>query len=306
MKKQIILLSCLFLFFNALKAQQEFAPIGAKWHYGSQTVDNSFCWIGVFNEGTYYEKWEATEVAIFDGETFNKIEIENPHLAYQGTQANLFYVRENNGIVSYYHDGNSYLLFDFNKNAGETWTITIPAFYIFDAFEDITATIKVDSTNIEMIDNEVLKSLYVSVESSSYSGLQFASKITEKIGADRHFLPFRSSYSEDCTYFTDLRCYEDFENSWQFGIVDCDYTLMTSIDEIGEEQYIKKIDDKLYIDFTGEKNMQFQIYNLAGHLVQQKALGFSQQIIDISFLEKGMYIAYIYDDMNNTTFKFFK
>ena len=84
MKKQIILLSCLFLFFNIfLQAQQEFAPIGAKWHYASQTVDNPICHTGIINEGTYYEKWEVTEEVIFDGETFNKIEIENPHLDYQ-------------------------------------------------------------------------------------------------------------------------------------------------------------------------------------------------------------------------------
>ena len=307
MKKQIILCSCFLLFFNTfLQAQQEFAPIGAKWHYGSQTVDNPFCWTGIINEGTYYEKWEVIEAVTFDGEIFNKIEIENPHLDYQGEQGNLFYVKENNGIVSYYHEGNGYLLFDFNKNAGETWTITIPAFYIFDATEDITATIKVDSTGVEMIDNEVLKSLYVSVESSTYSGLQFASKITEKIGAEKHFLPFSSSYSESCTFFTDLRCYEDVENSWQFDTVECDYTLITSIDEVPKEQFIKKIDDKLYLDFADEKNMQLQIYNLSGHLVKQEQLVFPKHIVDIQSLERGAYITYIYNNQNIYIFKFIK
>jgi len=157
-----------------------------------------------------------------------------------------------------------------------------------------------------MIDNQALKSLYVSVESSTYSGLHFATKITEKIGAEKHFLPFSSSYSESCTWFTDLRCYEDFEESWQFDTVACDYTFVTNIDEVAQKKYIKKIDNKLYIDVFGEKSMQLQIYNLAGHLALQEELEFSEQIIDISYLEKGMYVAYIYGDENHTPFKFFK
>lgn len=198
MKHLILLaLSCNIFLANA----QSWAPPGATWTYG----------IGyAFSPAQQFCTWYYAGDTIINGHNCKQIHCDNPPYIEQG---NNLITYEDSSKVYWWNDQLSQytVLYDFTKNAGESWT-TIK--------DSCAILIKVDSTSSITINGTIRKVQFI-------SGVWFGS-IIEGIG--HRYQPTPDGWSctniaVDMDYYTGLRCYQDSAISfYDFGIApSCDY-----------------------------------------------------------------------------------
>lgn len=210
MKKH--LLTIILLMLVALANAQNWAPIGAKWTYGRSSI-----WLPIVE----YCDWVSTSDSLVNGHNCRLIK-RNGSVAQSDLSDKLITYEDSNRIFLYNTTMNLFtVLYDFNKNAGETWTMTL---------DTCDLLITVDSTGIDTINGVPLKTLYISSENFAFDG-----KIIQGIGHLRGPNPDINYHCHnilvDGTFYTGLRCYEDSIIGFHdFGIApSCYYS--TSINE---------------------------------------------------------------------------
>jgi hypothetical protein len=258
----------------ALNAQSTWAPLGAKWTYG----------IGyAFDAGVNYNEWIVTGDTVIDGQTCSIIERNGQEVV--GDYSDNLITYEEAGVVYWRIAGAFSVLYDFNKNQGETYTLNLG---------ECDISVIVDSTDFETINGVELKVQYVSADPPTY----YVGKIMEHIG---HMTRPTPDLMEICVgnpidmnYYTELRCYEDSD----FGahiftpFIGCD-AVAVSVNEIENpfnvSLYPNPAETILNIRCDFVQEIRFNIYNSLGQKVKTGIFNADFNSIPVGDFKPGIY-----------------
>ena len=283
-----LLFSILFVFgITAITFSQSWAPIGATWTY---QVENAV------NSGIGFREWTSVSDTLIDGHDCKIILRSGDPVNSDLSDSLITY--EENGVVYWYLHNQFTILYDFNKLAGESWTVMRDTCGI---------VITVDSTSFETINGIELKTLYVSSEDYAFSG-----KIIENIGntsmPSPYFLYHCDGIFKDTYFYTGLRCYADSIMGYHsFNISpSCDY--VTDVSEQDEKNelllYPNPTSQSIQVQINPALSNHYRILNNTGQLVQQGNLNTSSANISVSTLRPGIYFFEIQTDKNITQQRF--
>lgn len=268
--KKLFFVIILFPLAN-IASGQTWAPTGAKWTYG----------VGYMGPYIDFREWVSTSDTIVGGHNCKLIKRNGSLVASDISSELITY--EDSSKVYWYNINQFTVLYDFNKNVGDTWTI----------FNDTCSLlITVDSIGIDTINGFPLKALYISSEDMAFTG-----KILQHIG---HLSMPNPAFNfhcfgifDDTNYYTGLRCYEDSVIGFHsFGIApSCDYT--NGINELenpfGLLLFPNPTSNQLNIKTNFNREFPFKIYNTLGQLVKKGNLEFGLTTILIDDLSAGVY-----------------
>jgi hypothetical protein len=283
-----LLFSILFLFGIITNVfSQTWAPIGAKWTYQVENAVN-------INIG--FREWTSVSDTLIDGHDCKIILRSGDPVNSDLSDSLITY--EENGVVYWYLNNQFTTLYDFNKLAGESWTVMR---------DTCGVVITVDSTAFETINGVELKTLYVSSEDFAFSG-----KIIEFIGntsmPSPYFLYHCDGILKDTYFYTGLRCYEDTIIGYHsFNISpSCDY--VTNISEQHEQNallvYPNPTSESIQVQTNPALSNHYKIFNNTGQLVQRGSLHTSLSNISVSTLSPGIYFFEVQTDKNITQQRF--
>lgn len=274
----------LFIFTSiAINAQSTWAPLGAKWTYG----------IGyAFQAGINYNEWVVTGDTLIEGQACSIISRSGEEVV--GDYADMIFTYEVDGVVYWRVDGAFSVLYDFNKNEGETYTLNLG---------ECDLTVNVDSTDFETINGMELKVQYVSADPPTY----YVGKIMEHIG---HLTRPTPDTLEIClgspidfNYYTRLRCYEDpiFGSHVFSPAVDCNAVAL-SVNEIENpfnvSLYPNPSQSALNIKCDFIQEIQFKVYNSLGQKVKTGLLNAAFNTIQVGNFKPGIYHLVLDDEIN--------
>ncbi len=286
---------------------QEWAPVGAKWHYSM----NESTWpLGV---GTSYSVFESTGDTTIAGITCRKILKNKSYLSF-GCRPDLEFTYYSNDSV-YFFDPNFpgfQLLYDFSASPGEYWYYPYPDYCGSPDVDTIKVT--VDSTDVVVINSYSLRRLFVHYDTlgfeataggSAWPELIHTSVIIEFIG-DINNMFYSTTMDElifDFSLPFGLRCYEDtIIGHYETGIVDsCDWVNLLSVPQIEKEKIAlypnPSVDD---VKISGlEEDVQIQIYDLRGNLVMRGNATEDQSVFCVSKLNCGTYFVKVIGNSTN-------
>ena len=287
MKTRII--SGLFLLMTCGLWAQDFAPIGAEWHYTE----------GFFMSGDKnFLKITSVKDTVYQGKACRKLLKTRIIWCNMRTETEFVY-SENNAVFFWQSDLTGFQkLIDFNAEAGDSWAIQMNDMVIATDIDSVL--IEVDSTSYIDINNQLLKVLYV-----TYRGyyddeieVQYSSQIVEKIGDMYYLFNFFPELGLACdgNYSEGLRCYEDEElGLYSTGIADSCTSVYywTDIEEEGKESifsfYPNPTNGVVEINTNSQENLVLEISDLTGRLISKYDF-ISNTEIDLSGLPDGIYL----------------
>jgi len=268
---------------------QDFAPIGAEWHYTE----------GFFMSGDKnFLKITSEKDTLYQGKACRKLLKTRIIWCNMRTETEFVY-SENNAVFFWQSDLTGFQkLIDFNAEAGDSWAIQMNDMVIATDIDSVL--IEVDSTSYIDINNQLLKVLYV-----TYRGyyddeieVQYSSQIVEKIGDMYYLFNFFPELGLACdgNYSEGLRCYEDEElGLYSTGIADsCTYIYhWTDIEEESKETifivYPNPTTDVVEINTNSQQNLVLEISDLTGRLISKYDFR-SNMELDLSGLPDGIYL----------------
>lgn len=169
MKKFVVI--AFFSISSQLFAQSDlgFAPIGAKWYY---TIPAFF-----FLDPVTYVKYEVTDDTIINGKLASVV--HRTHGFDVSNLTNPFFLHYDSNRVFWYNNysGTFNLLYDFNAEAGESWTVRLPCDTIQSPGQiSDSIHLSVLSTDSIIVNGTSLKKLMVQIPGSG------SITLIEKIG----------------------------------------------------------------------------------------------------------------------------
>ncbi len=296
MKRVILAFGICFI--TLLSTAQNWAPIGAKWTYAA--FNNT-------NGNISYREWICVGDTIVGVDTCRIIrrlgfpmdqDIVNQLITYE----------DSNRIYMYNIFSNQFtVLYDFNKNAGDTWITNV---------DSCDIVITVDSTDTELINGNSLKVLYV----TSNDPYVFSGKIIQHMGHLSRPFPNVVYYCRHCSddwfVYNGLRCYEDSVFGFHsFNIAaSCD-----DITSVNEETFSKTFtiypnpsSDFLTIEttFSKKESLNIVFYNVMGtkllNIEEAVPSGAYKKQINIEELPLGVYFLSLQTDNGNIIKKIIK
>lgn len=295
----MIRLAMIFLVVFTLEANaQNWAPIGATWHY---------TWNSAFSTNTGSTKFEAISDTVISGKTCSKI---IQQISFDNRRPNVEFTYIESDTVFFYDTSFAefQILYDFNAEEGDFWYIRFKDDYPF--FGDIdTVKIVVDSTDAVIINSVTLKKLYVTyeylIESSamSYSGV-----IIETLGDLNMMFNFFSfdNVIVDGIYSTGLRCYDDDSlGHYEATGVNGHCEFLSEIKELDSETIILHPNPSSEFISVNHDFDSYKIYSSDGRLMQQ---GESETdgVIMINEFQTGIYFLVLNSDQGSQTIRFVK
>lgn len=304
-----------FVLLSNVSFGQQFAPIGAKWHYdgtgGMMNCDSG----GVSYDYYLYESIADTVVI---GKNCRKITATYFQPCGFGTMfLSNEYMYSDSGKVYYYRYGKFNLLYDFTALAGDTISIVDPV-YSACCNTDTISRIVIDSVKL-MIDIITLPdSMYYGVDSLRVffthpvniedstgiieEGLTYRLPVIENIGSTSFFFPQKQTFinGEDGP----LRCYSDLTKFFKVFPYSCDQWLdpNTGFSENLEPQLNFSIypnpfvtNATIKIDKYNNENLTLKIYNVFGQILQTIQIKQSQTTLNRNNLTSGMYFYQLID-----------
>lgn len=286
MKQQILIV--FILFFSNPAISQEFAPIGAKWHYTEKYVGPGD-W-----ENEYSLKIIAVKDTIIEGQSC--IELRCDYLCWHPYDVQ--YVYSSNDSVYFYDQllDTFKLIYIFNASAGEEWGIPI---YGGGPDERIDFRLIIDSVDTRLVNSEELSVQYVTYfcyifnkEETAIDSFWYNSEIIEYIGDISYLFNIPELLLTWCdhNYSNGLRCYEDsFFGLYETGIAPfCDYEYVDVEEPILDSIsfYPNPTQDKIYFTTEISNLKQIDIYNVLGQRIESYN---PEEIIDFSHLKDGVY-----------------
>ncbi|HLN71947.1 MAG TPA: T9SS type A sorting domain-containing protein [Prolixibacteraceae bacterium] len=280
---------------NNVSMAQDFAPVGAMWHYTEQ-----FAFQGDIDYLTIHSVKDTTIL----GYSCRRLDCK----PLDGLPSRIQYIRfANDSLFRYVPEFNSFqLMVAFNAQKGDSWK-----YLVKDWDESIdTVIVKVNDVERITINQRSLRKLSVryqvvnyDINGDSIRSEAYDSQIIERIG-DIHYLfnfPISASIVIDGNYSAGLRCYEDAEfGLYSTGIAEsCTYQYVyVGIKEPNNLSDLKffpnPTDGWLHIDFGNLKDRSVQVTDLAGRCLMSETLNATQQI-DLSALSNGLYIVTVMD-----------
>lgn len=294
MRKTIILLSVLMCC-SLLLSAQEFAPIGAKWHYDY----NGYGFSG-------YVVVECLKDTVLQGKKYKEIQESFFIYNFPDYRLDTFvvkdkFIHQSGDSIYQYYGGSLYFMYDFVAQEQDIWNVDDPYYACFDG------SVLVDSISGYTINNmgndTVLTSFFVSPTEDSPVGFGFSSSsmILKNIGNTNGYLfptPTKSCSVFDIPYSTHLRCYEDSLNFYHITLSeDCkkieNYTATDVIPYVDLAYYPNPINEVLNI--FAPVAVDISICNLEGKIVLQSNLLIGQNRMDLSHLKPGLYLLTLSD-----------
>lgn len=272
MKKQLLSLSLLAM--SCVSIGQTWAPLGATWSYG---VGNA--WSPLIEAC----EWVSTGDTVIEGHNCRVISRMCDEVASDITDQLITY--EDSSIIYWYCMNQFTVLYDFNKVAGESWTIQ---------FDTCSLVVTVDSTSMETINNVPLKAMYIYDENSSFNG-----KVLEHIGhtmmPNPAILFHCYQIFSDANFYLGLRCYEDSIIGFHsFGIArSCDFTnigIREEEDPFGLSVYPNPASDDVTVQTELSQKYLYRICNSFGQEIRSGILNGSNTSLDIQDLPNGVYL----------------
>lgn len=284
MKRKLLTVISCFILSNAIFAQNEWAPLGAKWYY---TLTNSSSSDISFN---YLESVKDTSV--------NNIQCKKLSRLHEtcDDRPKLELMFEDNRRVYFYDEFTSMftLLYDFNKLPDEEWYIRVNNGWNIDSL-----LVHVDSVSSVYINEHILKVLHTTIGNNS-NWIGFSGKITEKLGHEKNMFPFLSRIC-DINFIQGIRCYEDsILGLFQTGMASsCDFSSV-DIDEFPlPEKYAifpNPVTNELFFNNIDNTTISITIYNIYGSIIQ--TLKTNDNKINISNLKNDVYLIMV-KNLNN-------
>lgn len=288
MKLNLYITTILIIFQIAQTFGQDFAPIGAEWYYSSSAGG------AAPTASEYYYLKVEKDTTIND---LSLRKIKRTYCSYQGDSVEVspYLIHESGDTVSLYDQENEklYRLFVFNASQGDTLVLDIP----YDNYYTEDSTYRVVIDTIETVS-------YVGTELNKYVLEQlddfgwFSGFYLDKVGGYEWFLPLGKVIIPEAD--GPIRCYHDSEIDINFTSKECDYRIVTSINDLQADKF------KLYPNPTSD-NIQiktdFRIDNIeiidnSGHIIFQT----KKTDLNLTQLTSGVYFIRIYSD-NQTIMK---
>jgi len=292
MRTRLILILLAVFPTSLLKAQTEFAPIGATWYY-SVADENG-------NPLSSYEKY----VTIAD----TLINDKSCRVVTSASDTLIFY-NENGKVYNWFHE-HFLLTYDFNAQIGDTVAVDFrankPNGFEIDTFYTVQCVVKVDA----LADNNLKHFELDMIPRDDLSGYHFGRySYVENIGYENE--PMReltNLVSPDITIGTCyLRCYEDnllkyTSDWWKAQNKNCDYKEAGSavIEKSGMGINISPnpVDNQLIVTFDYAENtiLKLQVVSEQGIMVQKNLIQQCETIIDVSSLSSGLYYVSVFNE----------
>lgn len=282
--KQILIL--LITMFSLQGFSQEWADIGALWHYTKSTIDPDL---------TSYTTFESVSDTIINGMPCKHlIQVDR---AYDTTAVYSHYMYSSNDSVFFFRDDDFHLLLNFNAVEGDTIVLGWYATANGDPLLMI-----VDSTSTIDINGESRKIQYVDCGDGLV--VEYADEVIEGIGSTYYMFPVL-----DGQPYGALRCYEDnvigqfmspFHPNHGWNFEDCNQ-IITGITELESANrisvYPNPFTTSTSIEFIldGKSKIQISIYNTFGQPVYHFEDHFEQGNHKVTWspghIPRGMYYA---------------
>lgn len=291
---RIITIALALVFTNFYVSAQEFAPIGATWHYEYNH----------FSVGGYV-KLEVTSDTLINDKSYRKIEKWFDVISYDpDTQLTYldksFFVRSANDSIFAYLNGEEILLYRFNVQAGDTWETKGDP----DQSDcDSTALITVSAVGVEVINGKNLKYIETTVSNQPW---MYPTRIYELMGHLNYLLAepivFCNTELDEASGF---RCYTDgYLGQYKPNSKDCDY--VTGISVIAKESKLTVHPNPAQdiIKISGPKVIDVTILSSDGRQILVSP--FTQDHIDIRDLTPGIYFVKAITSSGSLLCKFVK
>jgi len=288
MRKRIFILLLFIIAFSYIKATDWF-PIGAKWYWSHHQY---CCEPPLYNTPFTWLSVKDTLIQDKQCKIIERNDLKN--------ERHIFY--NENRIVTRYIANKFLPLYDFNIAVGDTTMLVADSGYnSCDTFLLI-----VDSILPLAQDNQLkvqYGKLISNINCTSFQPTTRNVSIIEKIGLPDVFST--SSFFLTDNGNEDIRCYQDSTTNVRFVNYACDETIISSVKEnkkYGLSLYIypNPASNKIQIendDFYN--NVQIKLIDLHGKTLKYIELNnvyLKKQIIDISNIEKGVYLLNIIAD----------
>ena len=288
------LLFLVFAVFSAglLKAQTEFAPIGATWYYS--VADESG------NTLSSYEKYVSIADTIINGKSCRVV---------ASVSDTLIFYNENGKVYNWFRD-RFLLTYDFKAQTGDTVAVDFrankPDGFTTDTFYTVQCVVKVD----ELADNNLKHFELDMIPRDDLSGYHFGKySYVENIGYENEpICELTNLVSPGITIGTCyLRCYEDnlqkyTSDWWKTQNKDCDYkeagSAVIERSGIGINILPNPVDKQLIVTFDYAENtvLELQVVSEQGIMVQKNLIQQCETIIDVSSLSSGLYYVSVFSN----------
>lgn len=272
--KKFTILILMFLSVNAIA--QEFAPIGALWHYTQWTINP---------ELITYKTIESLSDTMINGMPCRKlIEVER-YIDTVNTTYHYMYSQYDS--VFFFANGEFHLLYDFGANTGDT--------IILDHFQTFNGTplkMIIDSMGMVDVSGEMKKIQYITCGDGIV--IEFGQHVISGIGNTWFMFP-----TLDGTINGPLRCYQDnttpvyfspFYNIGGWNNEDCE-EIITGIEEFNSDYkiilYPNPAEDIVFLAGLRAK-VSFELRNNQGILIKQGEL-YPSNTIEINKFINGVY-----------------
>lgn len=169
----------------SMKAQDDFAPVGAVWHY-HQNAENA--------EGSFgYLKATVVADSMANNLDCKLIELErfDPFNGFVELGTELLCM--DSSKVYWQVGGELWCLYDFAAETGDSWVLS----------DSKSLVMQVDSTGYQVVNNIELKVLFTSMDGEA-EGISFSGQFAEKLGWNQFLFPVF-----DQQWLGPLRCYQD-------------------------------------------------------------------------------------------------
>lgn len=287
MKKILFLLVLIIISLQSFT--QDFAPVGAIWHYTQSTIDPDL---------TSFKTFESISTSIINGVQCSKmIEVER----YLDTISfNYHYMYSKNDSIFFFADNDFHLLYDFGANSGDTIILNY-----FETGNGTPLQMIIDSTGIIMVSGQERKIQYIT--SGDGFVIEFGGQVIEGIGNTYFMFP-----TYDGTMNGPLRCYQDnnidiflnpFHGDYGWNQQDCE-EIITSVEEMefGKEVVVYPNPTKSNFSVINlHHTANYKILNINGKLLKQGIIAASNTI-NVEELPQGIYFI----ELRNENFRIVK
>lgn len=244
-----------------LKAQTEFAPIGATWYYGITEA--------MWGDRGYL-KVTSADTTVIDGKKV-KVLVSEYHQSDGGVfKMDTIYTYQTGDSVLFYRDGDFHLVYNFGLNVGDTMELYNPdnKYCLRNIYDWMNVTEEdllyghvvvksIDTLNINGTQLKEFKFASADDPDSYYYRFSNRYHYIEKIGTTSNL------FGEDCIadnfgagIFGDLRCYEDEEvGLYQYGREACD-----SLYEYDWTKYYHWRDSMLRVDVIDKEYLEVKLF----------------------------------------------
>ncbi|HAQ37273.1 MAG TPA: hypothetical protein DCX89_00730 [Saprospirales bacterium] len=294
--KFIILLSLIFYFIPG--TAQEWAPVGAKWHYDI---------LYAFSGDVGYHEVYCDSIVEIAGKSCKRINIDYAACNNYFTQK-LYTYSQGDSLMVYDPQLDIFqMLYNFGAEPGDKWNYLIVEF--FEGSID-TLQIQVDSIGLEYINGTALKKQYISYTYPEEYQLYTHGIVMEKLGDIVFLANINTSFYGLCDvdFIGFLRCYEDAEIGFYSTELrdSCTWSFKwgSSFKTIYEESiriFPNPVDKNLYFSTT-DITCKYQIFNGLGQIMMTG----EGRSTDVSGLAEGLYIIVLDNGIEKATTLFVK